>query len=98
MLKMKYFRRIRFEGNWRREALSSSPPLLATPLRVLTVTNMYPTPARPVLGTFVAEQVASLRGRGITVDVLFVDGPASAWNYLRGPGDLRRALPGRATI
>ena len=66
----------------------------SAPLRVLVVTNMYPTPARPILGTFVAEQVMSLRGRGITADVLFVDGPTSTWNYLRGPGDVRRALAG----
>jgi teichuronic acid biosynthesis glycosyltransferase TuaC len=72
---------------------SAPPPLRSSaPLRVLTVTNMYPTPARPVLGTFVAEQVASLRARGVAMDVLFVDGPASSWNYLRGPADLHRAL------
>jgi hypothetical protein len=48
----------------------------ARPLRVLTVTNMYPTASRPILGTFVGEEVASLRRRGISVEVLFIDGPA----------------------
>jgi teichuronic acid biosynthesis glycosyltransferase TuaC len=67
---------------------------MITPLRLLVVTNMYPTAARPLLGTFVAEQVESLRARGIAVDVLFVDGPGSTWNYVRGPRDLRRALQG----
>lgn len=61
-------------------------------LRVLTVTNMYPTTDRPTLGTFVAEQVSSLRARGLHVDVLFVDGPASKANYLRGPWAVWRAL------
>lgn len=62
------------------------------PLRVLVLTNMYPTAARPIHGTFVAEQVASLRRRGIQVDVLFVDGPASKLNYLRGVGELHAGL------
>jgi len=62
------------------------------PLRILTVTNMYPAVDRPIMGTFVAEQVTSLRARGHTVDVLFIDGPASTWNYLRGPAALGDAL------
>ena len=45
-----------------------------TPLRVLTVTNMYPTPSLPMSGIPVAEQVASLRKRGLAVDVLFING------------------------
>ncbi len=61
-------------------------------LRVLVVTNMYPTPSAPLLGTFVGEQVASLRARGLVVDVLFIDGPASKLNYLHGFGRLRSAL------
>jgi hypothetical protein len=44
-------------------------------LRVLVLTNMYPSPTRPIHGTFVAEQVDSLRQRGLHIDVLFVDGP-----------------------
>ncbi len=60
--------------------------------RVLVLTNMYPTPDRPIHGTFVAEQVESLRRCGLQVDVLFVDGPASRLNYLRGVRDLHRKL------
>lgn len=33
-------------------------------MRALIVTNMYPTPTRPALGTFVADQVAALRRTG----------------------------------
>lgn len=62
------------------------------PLRVLTVTNMYPTPGRPIMGTFVGEEVVSLRRRGIAVDVLFIDGPGSKMNYLRGVRELREAI------
>ncbi|PKO24160.1 MAG: hypothetical protein CVU38_00290 [Chloroflexi bacterium HGW-Chloroflexi-1] len=60
------------------------------PLRVLVVTNMFPTADRPVMGSFVAEQVASLRCRGLVLDVLFVDGPGSKINYASGLSDVRR--------
>ncbi|MFZ1993081.1 MAG: hypothetical protein WAU75_03150, partial [Solirubrobacteraceae bacterium] len=33
-------------------------------MRALIVTNMYPSPARPALGSFVADQVAALRRAG----------------------------------
>jgi len=42
-------------------------------VRVLVVTNMYPTEARPANGTFVADQVRSLRQAGVEAEVLFVD-------------------------
>lgn len=42
-------------------------------MRVLAVTNMYPTAAAPTLGTFVKEQVKSLRGAGLNVELCFVD-------------------------
>lgn len=62
-------------------------------LRVLTVTNMYPTPAYPMFGIFVAEQVASLRRRGLDVDVLFVNGKEGGRQaYLRGFGRVRGAV------
>ena len=34
---------------------------LASALRALIVTNMYPSPARPALGSFVRDQVEALR-------------------------------------
>ena len=42
-------------------------------MRILAVTNMYPTDAAPWAGTFVEQQIASLRRSGVTVDLLFVD-------------------------
>ncbi len=53
-------------------------------MRVLVVTNMYPTEEEPAFGTFVGEQVAALRRRGVDVDVLFFNGRRSKWNYLGG--------------
>lgn len=51
------------------------------PLRVLVITNMYPTPSDPAFGTFVADEVAALRHRGLSIDVLFIDGKRSVINY-----------------
>lgn len=53
-------------------------------MKVLVVTNMYPTHDQPAFGTFVKDQVDSLRQTGLEVDVLFVDGRKSKWNYLWG--------------
>src|SRR4026208_1995036 len=42
-------------------------------LRMLAVTNIYPTPRAPAAGTFVEQQVLGLRRTGMDVDVLFVN-------------------------
>src|SRR6266550_189054 len=42
-------------------------------MRVLAVTNMLPNEQRPSLGTFVEEQIRSLREIGVDVDVLLVN-------------------------
>ncbi|MBI4303183.1 MAG: glycosyltransferase [Chloroflexi bacterium] len=51
-------------------------------MKVLVVTNMYPIPEMPSFGTFVREQVESLKRQGVQVDVFFVNGRKSAFNYL----------------
>ena len=51
-------------------------------MRVLVVTNMYPTPEMPSFGTFVHDQVEALRREGVAVDVFFLNGRKSTWNYL----------------
>jgi len=61
-------------------------------MRVLVVTNMWPHEAEPSFGTFVAQQVAALRRRGVEIDVLFINGKRSRWNYLLGIPRLWRAL------
>jgi glycosyltransferase involved in cell wall biosynthesis len=51
-------------------------------VKVLVVTNMYPTPEMPAYGTFVHDQVEALRQAGAEVDVFFFNGRKSTWNYL----------------
>ncbi len=53
-------------------------------MRVLVVTNMYPSPRRPHFGTFVRDEVEALRRLGVEIEVLFADGQRSTFNYLRG--------------
>lgn len=52
------------------------------PLRVLAVTNMWPTPARPARGIFVRDAVEALRERGVAVDVKVVADGRSRLDYL----------------
>jgi teichuronic acid biosynthesis glycosyltransferase TuaC len=42
-------------------------------VRILVVTNMYPSPATPGGGVYVAQQVESLRATGLDVEVLHFD-------------------------
>ncbi len=51
-------------------------------MRVLALTNMYPTPKAPSLGTFVELEVKSLEQEGIEVDVLFINGVRNQLSYL----------------
>jgi teichuronic acid biosynthesis glycosyltransferase TuaC len=62
-------------------------------LRVLAVTNMYPTEDRPWLGTFVEQQVGSLRQAGMLVDVLYIDRMSHGMGaYRKIPVELSRRL------
>ena len=62
-------------------------------MRVLAVTNMFPTPETPTSGTFVEQQVAGLRRAGVEVEVMLVrraqDGMRT---YLGVPRELRRHI------
>lgn len=64
-------------------------------MKVLVVTNMYPTPDMPAFGTFVHDQVEALRREGATVDVFFVNGRESSLNYLWGFHRFWRFLRGK---
>jgi glycosyltransferase involved in cell wall biosynthesis len=58
-------------------------------MRVLVVTNLWPTPARPASGPFVRDQVEALRGlAGVDVE-LFTFGHGTR-AYLRAARELRR--------
>lgn len=61
-------------------------------MRVLVVTNMYPSPTSPAFGTFVADQVEAVRRRGVEVDVLLVDARKRKLAYLVGVVRLWRQL------
>jgi teichuronic acid biosynthesis glycosyltransferase TuaC len=52
-------------------------------LRILFVSNMYPSPEKPGLGAFVRQQAEELRGLGHIVDVVNIRGFQSRFNYLR---------------
>ena len=67
-------------------------------MRVLTVTNMFPTEEMPQFGIFVDEQVNSIRELGHDVDVLFVNPKAGILRhkaYLIGVPRLWQALRAR---
>jgi glycosyltransferase involved in cell wall biosynthesis len=51
-------------------------------MKVLLVTNMYPTETNPFYGIFVREQVESLRAENIIIDVFFINGQKNRFNYL----------------
>jgi teichuronic acid biosynthesis glycosyltransferase TuaC len=59
-------------------------------VRILCVTNMYPSPHRPGSGAFVCHQVEQLRRFGHTVDVVDILGSQSKMNYLRCALDVMR--------
>lgn len=67
-------------------------------MKILAVTNMYPSAEFPSQGVFVQEQIKGLRAAGLEVRVLFVDrrraGPMVYFNRLQK--EVRRAVAGFA--
>jgi glycosyltransferase involved in cell wall biosynthesis len=51
-------------------------------VKVLLLTNMYPSPSQPAFGTFVYDQVEAVRRAGVEIDLLFINGRASKLSYL----------------
>jgi glycosyltransferase involved in cell wall biosynthesis len=51
-------------------------------MKILEITNMYPTSEKPALGTFVEDQVESVRREGIEVDVFIIKGWKSKFDYI----------------
>ncbi len=60
-------------------------------MHALVVTNMYPSPARPALGSFVRDQVEALRRTGAAKVDVFAFSPGGAGAYIDGARALRRA-------
>jgi teichuronic acid biosynthesis glycosyltransferase TuaC len=63
-------------------------------VNVLVATAMYPTPENPAFGSFVRTQVEALRGAGVGVDVMVLQGRPRKLIYPRGVVQLRRRLAG----
>ena len=61
-------------------------------MRVLVVTNMWPTPDEPSFGCFVEEQVEDVRGLGLEVEVIAFDGRRDRRNYVRAARAVRAAV------
>jgi teichuronic acid biosynthesis glycosyltransferase TuaC len=61
-------------------------------LRVLVLTNMYPTDAEPTFGCFVRDQVDDLRRIGVEATVVAFDGRSRKRRYLGAAPRVRRAL------
>jgi glycosyltransferase involved in cell wall biosynthesis len=62
-------------------------------MRALVVTNMYPTPEQPALGSFVRDQVEALRRRG-DVEIELFAFPPGLGEYPRAARELRRRYRG----
>ena len=65
-------------------------------MRVLVVTNLYPSPRHPTGGTFVEQQVKGLRQIGLEVKVLFVDrvgkGMGAYWGLAKTLQETKRSF------
>ena len=72
--------------------MSADVATQASALKVLVVTNMYPTEDEPWFGCFVREQVEDLIFLGIDVRLLHFDGRADWMNYLRAARTVRRLV------
>ncbi|HWC84950.1 MAG TPA: glycosyltransferase [Solirubrobacteraceae bacterium] len=64
-------------------------------VRALVITNMYPTPDRPALGSFVRDQVEALRALPELEVELFTFAPGSPQAYLGAAREVRRRYRGR---
>ncbi|HEX7087914.1 MAG TPA: glycosyltransferase [Vicinamibacterales bacterium] len=67
-------------------------------MRVLAVTNMWPTPARPAAGALVAQQVVGLRRAGVEIEVLHADRLERGMRCYAGLGSRCRAAAERADV
>ncbi|MBI4711798.1 MAG: glycosyltransferase, partial [Planctomycetes bacterium] len=52
-------------------------------MKILLLTNMFPSVHNPTYGIFIKEQVDSLKALGVEIDVLFIEGYRNKWNYIK---------------
>ena len=50
-------------------------------LKLLYITNMYPSPTRPRYGIFIYDQIQSLVEKGVDAEVWFIDSKSSSFAY-----------------
>jgi glycosyltransferase involved in cell wall biosynthesis len=62
-----------------------------SPVRVLALTNMFPTASDPGFGAFVADQMHWVQRCGAHVTIDVIDGRAGKWQYVRAITRVRRA-------
>lgn len=69
-------------------------------MRILAVTNMYPTPEEPFVGTFVEQQVQGLRQAGVEIEVLYLNRRRDGTQVYAQAGEraLERARDFRPTV
>ena len=56
---------------------------MSSHIKILHITNMFPNSKRPEYGAFIKSQILSTVKKGIKVDVLFINGYSSKFNYIR---------------
>jgi glycosyltransferase involved in cell wall biosynthesis len=64
-------------------------------MKILVVTNLYPTERNPTLGIFVNEQISSLREtypHDLDIDVYFIEGSKSNYAYIKALFSLPRLI------
>jgi len=68
-------------------------------LRLLVVTNMWPSGPQPARGVFVRDQVRALRALdGVEVDVCVIDGVRRPWRYATAAARLPRRADGHDVV
>jgi glycosyltransferase involved in cell wall biosynthesis len=60
------------------------------------ITSVWPTPTHPERAPFIVRQVESLRGRGLAVEVVHVDGGGRPGTYVRRWREVRALMAARA--
>jgi glycosyltransferase involved in cell wall biosynthesis len=61
-------------------------------MKVLVLTNMYPSDQHVWSGIFVREQIEDLEALGVDIELMVIEGRRSRLNYLRGLRELRGRL------
>jgi len=61
-------------------------------MKVLYITNMYPTLNNPIYGIFVKEQIDFLKAEGLDCDLFIIEGNKNKWNYITAISKLRAIL------